>query len=104
MQSENYYCTECHGRFPAAGDCPNCPGEPLLDISNPEVAARLASMDESTGQRRFVKMVGISVVGTLPITVPLFFVLGIIGIFVGAAVVYGGAVALNKMFPGKRNF
>ena len=99
-----YFCEQCHGRFDALGDCPKCPGEPLLDLADEDVRIMLDEMDHSARTKRFATMAGIAAV----ISIPVFFLVPLtcnwLFAIPAAALSCGGiAIVLSKIFPARRS-
>jgi len=99
-----FYCEQCHGRFDAAGDCPKCPGEPLLDLADEDVRLMLEEMDHAAKTRRFGMLAMVSAV----LAVPVFFILSATCSWLlaipGAALFAGGlATVLSFIFKPKQS-
>lgn len=94
-----YFCEQCCRRYDAAGDCPKCPDEPLLDLLNEDVLLMLAEFDRQRWARRVGLLTGTSAV----LLSPLFFIGFLLGGFIGAipwAVgVAASSAALMRLFP-----
>ncbi|MBI5502557.1 MAG: hypothetical protein HY907_20095 [Deltaproteobacteria bacterium] len=99
-----WYCTGCRSRHDATGDCPRCPGEPLLDLADDEVRLMLESQDDAAKRKRYGLYVGI---GAL-LGVPLFFLGSVltedgrVGLGMGVAGALAIAWVLMRFLPPRR--
>jgi hypothetical protein len=56
-----FLCATCGRRFPAAGDCPACPGSALLDVRRPDVVELLADIDDRARRTREQQLLWVGV-------------------------------------------
>jgi hypothetical protein len=52
-----FICTDCTRTFQAAGTCPSCPDEPLLDLENEDVRLMLQDEDDRVARTRHYSFV-----------------------------------------------
>lgn len=99
-----WYCTACRSRYDAPGDCPKCPGEPLLDLADEEVRLMLESQDDAAKRKRYGLYIGIGAV----LGVPLFFLGSVltedgrIGVAAGVVGAMAIAAVLMRLLPPRR--
>jgi hypothetical protein len=111
-----FICGTCGRRYPAAGDCPDCPGSALLDLRQADVRELLEEIDDRARRSRDQRwlwvgvVVGVALVGLLngfpfwqtvrrsTIVLPFFLDQIILMAFVAA----GLQRLLVKLFPAKR--
>lgn len=97
-----YYCESCRRRFGASGDCPRCPGEPLLDLADDDVRLMLEEATDRARMRRYSIVLGIVLVASMPVSIFLAFFIGfLIGIPAAAAMVAGLTALFIKIFQPK---
>jgi hypothetical protein len=98
-----FFCEKCLRRDTHGGQCPHCPDEPLLDLSDDETRLMLESMDDRAKTKRYSVMLGLVLVLTMPINI--FLIYGFIGWLLGiptaAALVAGLTALLVKIFPAR---
>ncbi len=103
-QLGRHFCEQCHGRFDQPGDCPRCPGEPLLDLADEDVRLMLDEMDASAKTRRFATMAGISAIPAIGVFIGMTLMCNwLVAVPVAALALGGGATVLAKLFPAKKS-
>jgi hypothetical protein len=111
-----FICGTCGKRYPAVGDCPDCPGSALLDLRKPTVLEMLEEFDDRAKRNRDQRwlwvgvVVGVVVVGFLNLqsfwqvvrrsTIVLPFFLD--QIILMSLVAAGVQRLLLKLFPSRR--
>jgi hypothetical protein len=99
-----FYCEHCHGRFDSQGDCPRCPEEPLLDLSDEDVRLMLDEMDHRARTKRFATLGMISAVVTVPVCMVMMTTCSMWIAIPLAALFAGGLTAvLGLIFRARRS-
>ena len=57
-----FICGTCGQRYPAAGDCPACPGSALLDLRKPSVLEMLDEFDDRATRSREQRWLWVGVI------------------------------------------
>lgn len=98
-----FFCESCTRRYAAKGDCPKCPGEPLLDLRNEDVIHMLQEFDSARWRKRAAIY---SVIAGVP-----GLVLGVLGcgavgwvvsLGLGLTITLAGSAALMAIAPPKK--
>ena len=80
MSSGRFICTECKTRYDTGGECPKCPGEPLMDLHNESVRLMLVEQDERVDRAKHYRVVmSFAVVGFL-FSLPAMQIVGMLGL------------------------
>lgn len=75
MADGRYFCEVCTARYEAAGDCSECPGEPLLDLADEDVRLMIQDFDDRRWRKRATQWTLASIVVMIPVAAPLAWVL-----------------------------
>lgn len=101
--SKRYFCERCTAGFDAAGDCPDCKDEPLLDLSDPETMRFLEEQDDGKARRRYATFVSVGLLPAFAVFVATTAFVGwIAAMMLGAFAAMGCAFVLQKLFPAAR--
>lgn len=98
-----FFCESCLGRHTTRGDCPRCPGEPLLDLCDDETRIMLEEFDSKAKMKRYTIILVTVIVVTMPIDLGMiFFWLGLwIGVPATACFVAAITAILANFLPAK---
>lgn len=100
MTKGRYFCEKCLNRQSTPGDCPTCAGEPLLDLSDPEIRQMLQSFDDQRKTRHYSFMLGLILVVSSPLSIGLVF-LSWLFVPISAGLVVGLTALAIKIRPAK---
>ncbi len=66
-----FFCERCEGRYDQPGDCPRCPNEPLMDLTDNDVVLMLEAFDDAAKRKRYGVCFAAALVVTVPIAIAL---------------------------------
>ena len=96
-----YFCEECGARYGGPGDCSKCPGEPLLDLRDPDVIHLINSFDDARWQRRIGLFTALSAFIVVPVVLGLNLMLVLTtGVAAGLVPMFLGGAALMAVISG----